>query len=309
MQKKAFFFIDDVIWIFRDLTRRKPVSMFDHPFLKTLKTAHQSYGLKVQLNIFYRTDFFYGNDEFTLADMTDAYRAEWESASDWLKLGFHAKQEFPAYPYVNASYEDVKANFESIHKEVLRFAGPASFAYATVMHWTPVSKEGCKAFRDCGIRLMDASIGETSSFEETGHLLPYGHDARLLHNRQPETRICTRKSNDEALAVALSGYNHLPESAMATRDTLEIFWDAEIGMHFKNLEFGACLNLTNKEDLPAEYEPMLQSEYLGYMTHEQYFFSDYYAYQPDMEEKIFYVAELLKENGYEHFFPEELVPK
>ena len=53
MNKKAFFFIDDVIWIFRDLTRQQPASLFDNPFLKALKTAHDRYGLKVQLHVFY----------------------------------------------------------------------------------------------------------------------------------------------------------------------------------------------------------------------------------------------------------------
>jgi len=126
LEKKAFFFIDDVIWTLRDLTRNKPASLFDNPFLKVLKTAHDLYGLKVQLNVFYRTDFYYGDDEFTLADVTDAYRAEWEAASDWLKLAFHAKQEFPDYPFVNADYDTVKHVFDVTQKEVFRFAGEKS---------------------------------------------------------------------------------------------------------------------------------------------------------------------------------------
>ena len=93
--KKCYFYIDDVIWVFRDLTRLKPASLFDNPFMAMLKKAHDENGLKVQLNVFYRTDFYYGDDEFSLADMTDAYKAEWEAAADWLKLGFHSKQEFP----------------------------------------------------------------------------------------------------------------------------------------------------------------------------------------------------------------------
>ena len=55
-------------------------------FLKLMKEAHDRYGMKVQLNCFYRLDFFYGTDEFTLGDVTDAYKAEFEAASDWLKL-------------------------------------------------------------------------------------------------------------------------------------------------------------------------------------------------------------------------------
>ena len=72
---KVQFFIDDVIWLFRDLTRQNPKSAFENPFLKMLKKAHDEYGLKTQLNCFYRTSFWYGNDEFSLADMTDKYKA------------------------------------------------------------------------------------------------------------------------------------------------------------------------------------------------------------------------------------------
>ena len=90
MSKKYFFsFIDDAIWIFRDLTRQRPQSMFDHPFLAVLKNAYERWGLKTQINLFYRTDYFYGMDEFNLSEMTDCYKMEWEAASDWLKLGRH----------------------------------------------------------------------------------------------------------------------------------------------------------------------------------------------------------------------------
>ena len=51
--KKAYFFIDDTIWVLRDITRERPASLFDNPFLKMLKANHDKYGMKVQLNIFY----------------------------------------------------------------------------------------------------------------------------------------------------------------------------------------------------------------------------------------------------------------
>ena len=114
MNKKAYFYIDDVIWLFRDLTRMRPKSIYDNAFMKVLKKAHDLYGMKVQLNVFLRTDFYYGNDEFYLAETPDCYKAEFEEASDWLKFGFHSKQEFPDYPFVNASYEDVKKDYKTI---------------------------------------------------------------------------------------------------------------------------------------------------------------------------------------------------
>ena len=108
MEKKAYFYIDDVIWPFRDLTRNRPKSIFDQHLLGMLKEAHEKYDLKVTINCFYRTDYSYGDDEFTLAEMTDAYKAEWEANSDWLKIGYHSKQEFPDYPLINVEYDDMK---------------------------------------------------------------------------------------------------------------------------------------------------------------------------------------------------------
>lgn len=162
MEKQAFFFIDDVIWVMRDLTRQRPASMFDNPFMKMLKKGHDDYGMTVQLNLFYRTDFFYGNDEFTLADMTDAYKSEFEANTNWLRLAFHAKQEFPDYPYVNAAYDDVKANYEAIVGEIKRFAGEDSVSPAICPHWLPISKAGCKALADCGVKFITPSAGETA---------------------------------------------------------------------------------------------------------------------------------------------------
>lgn len=42
--KKAAMYIDDVIWVFRDLARQRPKSMFDNPLLSVLKEAHERYG-------------------------------------------------------------------------------------------------------------------------------------------------------------------------------------------------------------------------------------------------------------------------
>ena len=308
MDKKTFFFIDDVIWVFRDLTRQRPASLFENPFLKVLKTAHDRYGLKVQLNVFYRTDFYYGNDEFTLADMTDAYREEWAAAADWLKLGFHAKQEFPDYPYINASYEDVKSNFDSIQREIFRFAGPESFAYATVTHWLPISREGCQALRDGGIKLMLASAGDRAPYNGDPFSLPYGHAGRLLQNRKPESALYKRISLNVAIEDSLCGYNHLSaEQNDPIQYTQEAYLDRETGMYFKDICNGPILNLSRLDTLAEEMAPILGSAFIGVGLHEQYFYPDYYAYQPDYAEKIYLAADILVKNGYRYFFAEELV--
>lgn len=308
MNKKTYFYIDDVIWVLRDLTAQRPASIFDNPFIAALKKAHDKYGMKVQLNIFCRTDFFYGGSEFTLADMTDAYKKEWSDNCHWLKFGFHAKQEFPDYPYINASYEDVKADFDYTYNNVKRFAGECCFAYGTCTHWLPMSKAGCRALYDGGIKVMSVSYGERSEYNGDPSSLPYGHSFRLLQNRQPETKLFTRVSLNTAITKSICGYNHLPESiGETTIYSVKSYLDEETGMRFKRFCNGPCLNLSELDNLENEFAPLLDKEYIGYATHEQYFYPEYFAYQTDYVEKLLQAAEILSKNGYEYVFAEDLV--
>ncbi len=308
MKKTAYFFIDDVIWCLRDLTRTKPKSIFDVPFLKMLKKAHDKYGLTAQMNLFYRTDFFYGNDEFTLAEVPDTYKAEWEANSDWLKMAFHAKQEFPDYPYVNASYEDVKANYEAIINEIKRFAGEKSVAHAVIPHWLPISKEGCQALYDCGVRIISPSYGERTEYTGDATVLPYGHAQRLLHNRKPETKLFTRMTKTPGISSSICAYNHISQKASdETRGTFKAVKDKETNLWFKSLGGGPCVNNSSLEDFKPAYEKRNGEEFIGTGTHEQYFYSDYFNYQPDTEEKVMEMARVMHELGYTYITADELI--
>ena len=307
MEKLAYFFIDDTIWVMRDLTRQHPRSLFDNPFMKMLKKGHDDFGMTVQLNLFYRTDFFYGDDEFTLSEMTDAYKSEFEEASSWLKLAFHAKQEFPDYPYVNATYEDVKSNYNAIVNEIKRFAGEKSIAYAVCPHWLPVSRAGCKALADCGVKFISPSFGDVEEYTGDESALPYGHAARLLTNRQPETKLYTRKTKDLRISASICAYNHISGEQRA-----EIFgkntsiYDEETGLCFRALGGGPCLNLNTVDSIAETLALLNGNEFIGTATHEQYFYPDYYNYQPDYAEKFYCLGRILKEYGYRFITADEL---
>ena len=306
MNKKAYFYIDDTIWALRDLTRTRPKSLFEVPLLSALKNAHDKYGTKVQLNLFYRTDYFYGNDEFTLADVTDAYKAEWEAASDWLKLAFHAKEEFPDYPHVNATYQDVYDLFKAIEKEVFRFAGEKSFTYGTCPHWLPVSEAGVRALYDCGVRIMDVTVGDVEEYNGNPESLPYGHAARLLNNRQPETKVFTRGGRDTAISRSVCAYNHFTDEQNSEMKTLNTLLDDATGMRFKQY-CSTTINLLKFDELEEEFEKLIENDYIGICDHEQYFYEDYFAYQPDYVEKIYKMSEILTRNGFEFIFAEDLI--
>lgn len=306
MQKKAQFFIDDVIWVFRDLTREKPKSLFDNKFMSVLKRAHDEFGVKVQLNAFYRTSFFYGNDEFSLSDMTDAYKEEWQASSDWLKIGFHSKEEFPDYPYINADYSLVNDNFNLIKSEVVRFAGENSFAKSVVPHWAPISREGIQALYDNGIRVAYATYGVKETYEESGALLSPEHTARLMHNRKKETGVYDKVTRTTDLAKWLCAYNHIPEEDyMSCMGKLKTIKDKEIGIYY-TAAAQAILNLIPLDIIEAELSKFTSQEYISIGNHEQYFYSDYFAYQPDYAERIYSMGRILNKAGYEFMFAEDL---
>ncbi len=307
--KKTHFLIDDVIWVLRDITRDKPKSLFDNPFLKVLKTAYEKYGVKTQLNLFLRTSSFYGNDEFTLFDVVDTYRSEWEEASSWLKMCFHAKEEFPDYPYVNATYNDMYDVFKTVEKEVFRFAGKDSFTYGYCPHWNCVSKEGVRALYDCGVRVMDVSAGVSSEYNGDPNSLPYGHAMRIMQNRQPEARVYSRVGPDTAIGKAVCSYNHFePNELLSTVDNMKCIYNSETDMHFKKFHIPEMtLNLMKYDEIESIFSKFVGDEYVGICTHEQYFYKDYLAYQPDYAEKIYKMGEIMSKNGYEFIFADELL--
>ena len=307
MSKKAFFFVDDVIWCLRDVAETRPESIFQAPYFNMLKKAHDKYGLRIQLNLFYRTDFFYGSKEFTLKDMPDCYKDEFKANSDWLKFAFHAKQEFPDYPYINAEYDDVKQDFLDIQREVFRFAAPECFAYSLIPHWLPVSKDACRALADCGTKYISPSSGDTEEYNGDPSSLPYGHAMRLLQNRKPETKIFIRPGLNKAISRSLSGYNHISQEAHdKTFWNMDYVTDKETGVRFKKLGHGYALNLRKLDTLASELQVNMDKEFIGIGNHEQYFYSDYLAYQPDYADKLYVACDTVVKNGYEFIFADEI---
>ena len=306
--KKCFMYIDDVVFVFRDIARQKPKSIYDHPFMAMLKKAHDEYGMKIQLNVFLRTDFFYGSDEFTLSDMPDTYKDEWTEASDWLKFGFHAKQEFPDYPYVNARYEDIILDFGYLKKETERFASIKNVALGIVPHWNTMSKDGCRALASMGVKVIHATSGVTHEYGGDPFTLPYGHSFRLIHNRQPETKCYSRGSRNKAIDSSLCGYNHfnVKKENSGSKHT-KVTFDKETGIRFKDFGNGPILNLYRLCELEETFGPLMNDEYVSVGNHEQYFYEDYFAYQPEYSEKLLTAARILSQNGYEFTFAEYLV--
>jgi len=58
--------------------------------------------------------------------------------------------------------------------------------------------------------------------------------------------------------------------------------------------------------LADELSKYTDNEYISIANHEQYFYSDYYSYQPDYAEKIYTMGKVLADAGYTFMFMEEL---
>lgn len=132
----------------KEITENHYQSLFDHPYLAMYRRLHNEFGVKVQLNLFYRMG------DFDLSQMSDRYYMEWEANSDWLKLSFHSDME-NAKPYEYSGYEEVYRDCYRVHEQIMRFASPAALAKTTTIHFCLLTDEGLRAMDDnCVVGLL-----------------------------------------------------------------------------------------------------------------------------------------------------------
>ncbi|GAA3408711.1 hypothetical protein ACFFNY_07820 [Paenibacillus hodogayensis] len=167
--------VDDSIWFLQDIAQQRDAyrSIFDNPYLAVFKEAHDTYGLKVQFNLYDRTD------GFDLSQMPERFKPEWQANADWLRLTFHALQNDPPKPYEHASPEQLLVDCERVTGQIVRFAGAELLDPATTIHWGAVTREGCRALRSFGMkglagyfRVEDGKpiVSYYLSNEQTAHL-------------------------------------------------------------------------------------------------------------------------------------------
>lgn len=270
---------DDNILFLADITANKDVytSIFDNPYLAIYKKAHDLYGAKVHLNLFYAFDptaaaFASQREAFDLSMMTDKFREEWRANADWLRLSFHARTEFPDKPYQYADAATVRRDYEDVRREVVRFAGEECFADITTVHWGETSDAALDVLREAGHRAL------TGYFErkKTGECVVAYHA-------------------DEALT------DHVGER--------DLWVDHVLGLTFGRIDL--VLNLCTKERLLEMLEQIIQHPHRGgfvsIMIHEQYFYEDYKRYLPDFEARVLESAKLLFSRGYQGTLMRDLI--
>ena len=257
MEKSFCFTVDDNIRFLKEITENTYISIFEHPYLSLYRRLHEKYGLKVQLNLFYRAD------GFNLFQMSDAYCSEWENNADWLKLSFHSDVE-NIKPYEFSGYDEVYRDCKAVNDRIIHFASLKNLAKTTTVHYCLATAEGLKAIADNKV------IGLLGLFgDETHPRTSYGieeMDAARIRN-----------------------------GAIVTKGTIA----------FAAIDI--VMNSFSRDEILAKLKALSDRDAIRLMIHEQYFYPDYPAYQPDFEEKLNAAFSYLKSLGYKiRFFEEQI---
>lgn len=251
------FTVDDNIRFFKDITKNKVNSIFEHPYLAVYKRLHDKFGVKVQLNLFYK------DDEFDLSSMTADYYDEWVKNADWLKMSFHSEYE-NVKPYEFSCYDEVYTDCKKVQDQIVRFASPFALAKTTTIHYCLATPDGLRAVVDNGVLGLLGLFG---------------------NNDNPRTSY----GLDLDVASKIRNGDFVKDGA---------------------LTFGAIdivLNAFSIDDILKTLNAMRDRQHINVMIHEQYFYKDYFMYQPEFEDKLYKTLDYLTSNGYKSKFFEELL--
>jgi hypothetical protein len=136
--------VDDVLDCLLEASDRY-TDPFDHPLLGWLRELHESFGVRVDLYLFWQGKV--GGRLRTLAEVSSCFRRHFERA-DWLRFGPHAR-DYDLAPYSQAP-EDQQATFDDIYNEIERFAGHDRTTRWNRLHYFSECYELASYFRQRG---------------------------------------------------------------------------------------------------------------------------------------------------------------
>lgn len=277
-EKKYRISSDDNILFLRDINNHKDTykSIFENPYLAVYKRAHDLYGAKVHINLFYETDelntFKQNREYFNLSMMTDKFKPEFEQNSDWLRFSFHANAEYPDKPYRHTSALRIAQDAQKVMEQIKRFAGDKSLAKVTTVHWGEATRDCTVALRKLGYRAL------AGYFEFTSDKKP------LVAYYYPDNLI----------------------SHVGARD----FW-VNTQDDILHARIDLVMNAFKYSDLIPRLEKIRQQPhragFLELMIHEQYFYPYYSRYIPEFEKIVTDAAGWAYNNGYTGAFFSDLL--
>ena len=270
--------VDDNILFLQDIAKSNYKSIFENPFLALYKKAHDLYGTRVHMNIFYEyTDscmqFFSGHKEyFNLSMMPDKYREEFKANVDWLRFSFHARANCPDYPYRDTSMDKLDNDIRMVHREMARFMGKEAMSSVTTLHWGTTNLQGVRILRNNGYRGL---VGYFDLDENGAPWVAYHYPKEIVEN-------------------------------LTNRD----FW-VDTSEDVTLVKCDICLNLHKLNEIVPLLDEVKKNPhkagFIELIIHEQYFYEDYTAYIPEYSDIILSAAKWAYENKYEPSFLEDTI--
>ena len=145
MNKRVHISVDDVVATLQRLTESEYKSIYEESFFWYMRLLHRLFGTKVTCYVFAH------QAGWSISDMPDRYRREFESASDWLKFGFHAvsKEQKP-----DELMLDFAEQYQQVQDQLRRFAGEQSLAHVIRLHYWYYPKEYTMALKQNGVQAV-----------------------------------------------------------------------------------------------------------------------------------------------------------
>jgi len=263
------FQVDDNSFFTRDICQKNYKSLFESPYLGMFRQFHKQYGVKVVLNLFYSTP----EEDFNLAQLSDKYKSEWQDNAHWLKLAFHARNEFPHHPFLERTPQQLAADIDLIEAEIKRFAGEGVYTHTALLHWGTIRPESLPVLIAKGWRTLSGAVWPLAS--KSG--VPYRSKYQV------------------------------PEYALEHLNTHDAWFNFQNGLLFSKIDL-CCNRVPLKDTLPTlqrAYDDPHTREVMDLGTHEQYFWPFYKNYMPDYAQRLDQSFRFVTDHGYKAIFPEE----
>ena len=230
---------------------------------------NKKYGVKVVLNLFYSTP----EEDFNLSQLSDKHKSQWKDNAHWLKLAFHARNEFPNHPFLVRTPEQFGADIDLIESQIKRFAGEKVYTRTALLHWGTIRQESLQVLIAKGWRTLSGSVWPLRGKSVSPYLSQY----------------------------------QVPQYALKHLDVQDAWYNFDNGLLFVKIDL-CCNRVPLKDTLPTlqqAYDNPNTREVMDLATHEQYFWPFYKNYLPDHPNRLDQAFRFVTERGYKAILPEE----
>ena len=249
---------DDNIWFLRDIARH--ADTYQSIFDNPYLAFWREMHRKYGTKVHF--NIYYETNNFNLSQMPDRFGPEWRRNADWIRLSFHARANDPDRPYIHASPEKIVADYRLVTHEIERFAGKELMSPVTTVHWGIVTREAARALRREGIRAMVSYFDVMNGLPDVCMYLPFAQWRYLAE------------------------HDYWKDTA---EDLLFIRHDMVMNL------FAVDKIVPRLDEIASDPH---RSEILELMIHEQYFYPDYVAYEPDYRTRVETAVRWASEHGY-----------